>query len=161
MAEKVIDVTLASFTNTGTRSVAPYGFISARSVRAVDDEQVFESGLLYDVEKGKPIHSSGALSLKAGNSLTYNSTQRLSIFHFGASESGGFNQMLLIFAGLMQLIVVTGGTNETHYVPSREKVPFDELEGSMNISVPYRCQFEDQVCKFEVNYTVSVISSSG
>ncbi|MBT2466468.1 hypothetical protein J7E97_00970 [Streptomyces sp. ISL-66] len=161
MAEKIIDVTLASITNTGTRSVSPYGGISARSVRVKDPGQTFQSGLLYYVEAGKPIHESGVLSIKPGKSLTYNSTQRLSIFHFDALESGGFNQMLMIDSSLWQHMVTTGGSNETFYFAGRKKVFFVDLEGFFDFPWSYRAQYEDDERKFEANYTVNLISSSG
>ena len=161
MAEKIIDVTLASITNTGMRSISPYGGISAQSVRVKDEQQIFQSGLLYYKEAGKPIHESGALSLKPGKSLTYNSTQRLSISHFDAEESGGPNQMLVIHSDLWQHMVTTGGSNETFYFAGRKKVFFIDLEGFFDFPWSYRAQYEDDERKFEAAFTVNLISSSG
>ncbi|MFF7438178.1 hypothetical protein [Streptomyces sp. NPDC008122] len=161
MAEKTIDVTLASITNTGTRSVSPYGGISAQSVRVKDEEQIFQSGFLYYVEAGKPIHESGALSIKPGNSLTYNSTQRLTISHFDAEEVGGLNQMLMIYSSLQQHMVTIGGSNETYYFAGRKKIFFVDLEGFFDFPWSYRAQYEDDERTFEANYTVNLVSSSG
>ncbi|MFD5413310.1 hypothetical protein [Streptomyces nojiriensis] len=158
MAKKTIDVTLTSITNDGMRSVSPYGYIGAYSVRQADDEHVYESGILYDVDAGQPIHE-GVLKLKPGESLTYNSTKRLSISHFGFSD--GQNQMLLMESELRQHTIVTGGSNETFYFGGRKKVLFGELEAFSNFSMGYRAQYEDNDFEFTANFTVTIISSSG
>ncbi|GGU16965.1 hypothetical protein [Streptomyces lateritius] len=161
MAEKIIDVTLASITNTGNRSVSPYGGISARSVRVKDEEHTLQSGLLYNVDAGQPIHDSGALSIKPGKSLTYNSTVRLSISAFEVSETSNLNQMLMIDSSLWQHMVIKGGSNETYYFAGRKKVFFIDLEGFFDFPWSYRAQYQDDVRTFEANFTVNLISSSG
>src|SRR4249920_878676 len=76
MATKTIDVTLAAIRNAGTENVSPKGAIQARIVRAVDDEQIFQSELLYFAQAGQPIHPSGATHIPPGQSLTYNVIKR-------------------------------------------------------------------------------------
>ncbi|MFD5413309.1 hypothetical protein [Streptomyces nojiriensis] len=163
MAKRVIDVTLASISNTGNKRISPYGFISAQTVRAVDDEQVFQDKDLYQVEMGKPIHGSGALYLDPGQSLTYNITQQLSVTYFDdeGSSPGQYNQMLQIHSSLQQRIYADFALHERLYTPSRHKVHFDELEGFATIPRSYSAFYADVLCGFTANYTVNVVSSSG
>lgn len=162
MAKKVIDVTLAAMTNTGTTRVSPKGVVNARTVRAVDDEQVFETENLYFRDDGQPMHSSGVQGLAPGESLTFGVTKRLTVSHFGEESVGHLNQMLIFDPDLTQDIVVSGTLhNRVYFGCFKRKVRFDELEGFQTISCPHNAFLGDHECRFRIDYTINVASSSG
>jgi len=163
MAQKVIDVTLASITNTGTSHISPKGVINIQTVRAVDDEQVFQSENLYRRNDGQPMHPSGVQSLASGQSLTYGVTKRLTVSHFSEGESEGFNQMMIFDPDLMQDIVDLGSVSTVHYFGCfKRKVRFDELEGFQTIECLHNiAATADHNCRFTATYTINLASSSG
>src|SRR5687768_3400489 len=80
MAQKIIDVTLASMRSAGLHAVSPKGAIFARIVRAVNDEEVHQEEVLYSRAQFKqPMHPSGAFSIAPGKSLSFNVTKRLTL----------------------------------------------------------------------------------
>ena len=163
MATKTIDVTLATIQNAGTENVSPKGGIQARIVRSVNDEQIFQSELLYFTQAGQPIHPSGATHIPPGQSLTYNVTKRLTVSHFEQEAEGQLNQMLIFSRDLTQDVVV-GGTlhpDEPYQGSFNRKLRFDEMDGFNTVSVDYNVVFDGNVAhKIIVTYTVSLISSS-
>jgi hypothetical protein len=161
MATKTIDVTLASIRNKNDFSVSPVGAINARTVRAVDDEQIFESENLYlRLDREQPMHPSGVKSIPAGQSLTYNVTKRLEVSHFGLTST--VNQMLIFQRDLTERIVISGQGSEVTYQGSfNHKVRFDEIDGFQTITVDYNALHFDIVAKILVTYTVNLVSSSG
>ena len=163
MATKTIDVTLAAIRNAGTENVSPKGAIQARIVRAVDDEQIFQSELLYFAQAGQPIHPSGATHIRPGQSLTYNVIKRLTVSHFEQEAEGQLNQMLIFSRDLTQ-DVVSGGTlhpDQSYQGNFNRKLRFDEMDGFNTLSVDYNVLFDSNVAiQIIVSYTVSLISSS-
>ncbi|MET9368078.1 hypothetical protein ABZY00_09525 [Streptomyces griseoflavus] len=163
MAEKVIDVTLATITNTGTSRISPVGVISIRTVRAVDDEQVFQSQNLYQRSDGQPMHPSGVQSLASGQSLTYNTTRRLTVSHFGEESSGHLNQMMIFDPDLTQGVVELGTVDIVHYFGCfKRAVRFDEIEGFQAIECLHNiAAHPNHDCRFTANYTINLVFSSG
>ncbi|MEU9464992.1 MULTISPECIES: hypothetical protein [unclassified Streptomyces] len=163
MAEKTIDVTLASITNTGTSHISPKGVINIRTVRAVDDEQIFQSENLYQRDNGQPMHPSGVQSLAPGQSLTYSVTKRLTVSHFEEESSGHLNQMMIIDPDLTQDIVELGTVDTVHYFGCfKRKVRFDEIEGFQTIDCLHNiAALANHNCRFTANYTINLVSSSG
>ena len=160
MAAKVIDVTLATIQNVGDQSVSPDGTILCKIVRAVDDEQVFQSELLYTKNPGQPMHPSGATSVPPGQSLTYNVTKRLTVHHFDQETEGHLNQMLIFAEDLKQRHVVLGSVREEPYFgPFNSKVRFDEIDGFKTISLPYSASSGGTpIGKIEVVFTVNLVA---
>ncbi|MCP9213211.1 hypothetical protein [Streptomyces cucumeris] len=162
MAEKVIDVTLASMTNTGDTRVNPVGFIMTGTARAGDDQQVFDSGLLFDRTEGQPLNSSGVQRISPGESVTFNTTKRLTVSHPEEESEGHLKQMLLINADLTQKIAATGGVEIRPYFGCfMRKVLFDELDGFETRDEPHSIFFEGMKWSFTSTFTINVISSSG
>ncbi|MEU1722511.1 hypothetical protein ACNF49_38765 [Actinomadura sp. ATCC 39365] len=161
MATKTIDVALASIHNVGTRSVAPKGALTARIVRAVDDEQTFEAESLYlHLNLEEPLHPSGATRIKPGESLTYNVTKRLTVSHFEQETEGHLNQMLVFNQGLEEHIAFLN--EDLPYQGSfNRKVRFDEINGFQTIECDYHAFTQDVDAKILVTYTVNLVSSSG
>ncbi|MDA2138945.1 hypothetical protein PDN64_12460 [Bacillus cereus group sp. Bc256] len=149
MATKVIDVAVATIRNTGSKHVSPEGFISGLIVRAVDDEQVFEGGSLYD----------GAMdTLLPGQSITVGIIKRLTVHHFDPQESLGYNQMLVFHEELKQRYVELGRIEEVPYFgPYSFKVHFDDIAGFQTFSVGYSTT---QGHVIEVIYTVNLVASN-
>src|SRR4051812_20920245 len=128
--KKVLDVTFATMRNVGTRRASPQGFLRCAIVRAVDDEQVFQSELLYNVNEGQPMHPSGALSIPPGESLSYNVTKRLTINHYDQETEGHLNQTLIFGYELKQRYVDLGQVKVKPYFGEFNKeVRFDEIDG--------------------------------
>lgn len=163
MATKTIDVTLAVMRNAGTVGVSPKGAINARTVRAVDDEQIFQSENLYlRLEFGQPMHPSGATHISPGQSLTYNVMKRLKVSHFEQETTGHLNQMLIFNRDLTDRIVVLGQAHEVAYQGNfNRKVRFDEIDGFTTVSCDYNAFHDDVELKIIVTYTVNLVSSSG
>ncbi|PEP92728.1 hypothetical protein CN582_24760 [Bacillus wiedmannii] len=149
MATKVIDVAVATIRNIGSKPVSPEGFISGLIVRAVDDEQVFERGGLYD----------GAMdALPPGQSMTVGIIKRLTVQYFDPQESLGYNQMLVFHQELAQRYVDFGKIEEIPYFgPHSFKVYFDDIAGFQTFSVDYNTT-QDHV--IEVIYTVNLVASN-
>lgn len=149
MAAKVIDVAVATIRNTGSQRISPEGMILGSIVRAVDDEQVFQSELLYDGATG---------ILSPGQSLTVGVNKRLTVHQFDQESEGHLNQMLVFHAVLKQRYVVLGSIEERPYFgPYNYKVRFDDIAGFQTFSVPYNTT-EDH--KIEIVYTVNLIASN-
>ncbi|MBT2382440.1 hypothetical protein [Streptomyces sp. ISL-11] len=162
MAEKVIDVTLASMTNTGDTHVSPVGSIMTGTARAVDDEQVFDSGLLYDRKEGQPMHPSGVQRLLPGESVTLNTTKRLAVSYPEVESEGHFKQMLLINADLAQKIAATGEVEIRPYFGCfMHKVLFNEIDGFETLDCHHSIFFEGKKWSFTSTFTINLISSSG
>ncbi|WP_405964242.1 hypothetical protein OG713_26940 [Streptomyces sp. NBC_00723] len=163
MAEKAIDVTLAAITNTGTHHVSPKGVINIQTVRAVDDEQVFQSENLYQRSDGQPMHPSGVKSLAPGQSLTYSVTKRLTISHFEEESEGHLNQMMIFDPDLAQDVVDLGSVDTVHYFGCfKRKVRFDEIDGFQTIDCLHNIAASaDHDCRFKSTYTINLVSSSG
>ncbi len=165
MATKTIDVTLATMRNAGTVGVSPKGVINARIVRAVDDEQIFQSESLYlRLQSGQPMHPSGAKGIPPGQSLTYNVTKRLTVSHFEQETAGHLNQMLIFSRDLTEDIVVSSQVkpDQVYQGSFNRKVRFDEIDGFNTISCDYNVIFGgDVAAKIIVTYTVNLVSSSG
>ena len=163
MATKTIDVTLAAMRSAGTAPVSPKGGIQARIVRAVDDEQVFQSESLYFIQAGQPIHSSGATHILPGQSLTYNITKRLTVSRFEQEAEGQLNQILIFSRDLTQDVVVNGSLDpdKPYQGNFNRKLRFDEIDGFNTVSVDYNVIVGGDVAhKLIVIYTVNLISSS-
>ncbi|MEU1368640.1 hypothetical protein ABZ454_21220 [Streptomyces sp. NPDC005803] len=163
MATKTIDVTLAAITNTGASHVSPTGVINIRTVRAVDDEQVFQSENLYRRDSGQPIHPSGVQSIAPDQSLTYNVTKRLTVSDFGDESTGHLNQMMIFDPDLTQNIVDLGTVETVPYFGCfKRKVRFDEIEGFQEIDCLHNIAAVDgHDCRFTAQYTINLVSSSG
>ncbi|WP_159041279.1 hypothetical protein [Streptomyces sp. WM4235] len=162
MTRKTVDVTLASIANTGINRIGPMGVIVVRTVRAVDDEQVFQSGGLYARAEGEPMHPSGVQGLAPGESLTYNVTQRLAVSQFEEESVGHLNQMLILDPDLMQRIVESGTVTKVPYFGcSRRRIRFDDIDGFQAIDCLHNASFGTQECRFTASYTVNLISTSG
>ncbi|MFE4691503.1 hypothetical protein ACFRH6_15760 [Streptomyces sp. NPDC056749] len=162
MATKTIDVTLAAITNTGTDGISPEGVINIRTVRAVDDEQVFQSENLYQRSNGQPMHPSGVQGLAPGKSLTYNVTKRLAVSHFGEESAGHLNQMMIFDPDLTQDVVDLGSVDTVHYFGCfKRKVRFDEIEGFQEIDCLHNTATSGHNCRFTATYTINLVSSSG
>jgi hypothetical protein len=161
MATKTIDVTLAAIRNAGTGFVSPKGVIHARVVRAVDDEQEFQSGLLYARQSG-PIHPNGATHIPPNESLTYNVTTRLTLAHFEEEAEGQLNQMLVFSRDLTEDVVVGSSVNaDRPYQGSfNRKLRFDEIDGFNTVSCDYNIFSGDVTVKIIATYTVNLVSSS-
>ena len=162
MATKTIDVTLAAIRNAGTGFVSPKGAIQARIVRAVNDEQVFQSALLYGRDSG-PLHPSGATHIPPNTALTYNVTTRLTVSHFEEEAEGQLNEMLIFGRDLVEDVVVSGTVHpDQNYQGSfNRKVRFDEIDGFTTVSCDYNVILGgDVVAKIIVSYTVNLISST-
>ena len=163
MATKTIDVTLAAIRSAGTAPASPKGGIQARTVRAVDDEQTFQSESLYFVQAGQPIHPSGATHIPPGQALTYNTTRRLTVSHFEEEAEGQLNQMLIFSRDLTQDVVVNGILNpdQPYQGSFNRKLRFDEIDGFNTVSVDYNVIVGgDIVHKIIVTYTVNLIASA-
>ena len=161
MATKTIDVTLAAIRNAGTGVVSPKGAIQARVVRAVDDEQVFQSELLYFRQSG-PIHPSGATNIRPNESLTYNVTARLTLAHFEEESANQLNQMLIFGRDLTEDLVV-GGTvdaDRPYQGSFNRKLRFDEIDEFNTVSCDYNIFSGDVTVKIIATYTVNLVSSS-
>jgi hypothetical protein len=161
MATKTIDVTLAAMRNAGAGFVSPKGAIQARIVRAVDDEQVFQSGLLYGRQSG-PIHPGGATHIPPDEGLTYNVTTRLTVSHFEEEAEGQLNEMLIFGRDLTEDIVVGGfvDPDQPYQGSFNRKVRFDEIDGFTTVSCDYNVLRGDVPVKLIVTYTVNLISST-
>ena len=122
MATKLIAVTLANIQNTGDIPVSPRGFIACQTVRAQDDQQVFQSEILYDSNQG-------TIRIPPGESRSFNVMRQLTVSHFDDSESEGLNQGLLILSELKQNFVANGSQQTENYFGSRKKVRFDDITG--------------------------------
>ncbi|MER7370721.1 hypothetical protein [Nonomuraea wenchangensis] len=158
MATKTVDVTLASIKNTNHFGASPVGVINAKTVRAIDDEEVFQNENLYlRLDRNKPMHSSGATFIPAGKSLTYNVTKRLTVSHEGLDSTE--NQMLMLAYDLTDTIVVSGQAHEVIYQGSfNHTIHFDDIIGFQAITLDYNAIHFDIVAKILVNYTVDLVS---
>ena len=146
MAAKIIDVSVATIRNTGSQRVSPLGFIFGRTVRAVDDEQVFQSEVIY----------AGATGILPGQSLTVGVKKRLTIVHFDQESEGRVNQMLVFHADLKQRHIVLGSNEERPYSgPGNFKVQFNDIAGFQRFSVPYIATADH---KIEVVYTLDLFA---
>ncbi|MFF5758903.1 hypothetical protein [Streptomyces longwoodensis] len=162
MAEKEIDVTLAAITNTGTDGISPKGVINICTVRAVDDEQVFQSENLYQRSNGQPMHPSGVQGLAPGGSLTYNVTKRLTVSHFEEESEGHLNQMMIFDPDLTQDVVDLGSINTVNYFGCfKRQVRFDEIEGFQTIDCLHNIAASGHNCRFTATYTINLVSSFG
>jgi hypothetical protein len=159
MATKTIDVTLETIRNASTFSVAPKGAINARTVRAVDDEQIFQSENLYlHLDSGGPIHPGGATHIPPGQTLAFNVTKRLKVSHFGVESVGHLNQMLIFQRDLTERLVAAGQGHDASYQGNfNHKVRFDEINEFQTISVDYRAIHFDVTAKIIVTYAVNLI----
>jgi hypothetical protein len=115
MSYKTIDVTLASIRNVGPEWVGPKGAIYAQRARAQDDEQIFQTEILYNAELDGPIHPNGARGIAPGQSLIYNVTKRFSIHDFGDHEIGGLNEMLMFDSDLIEKFIISGHVETKPY----------------------------------------------
>jgi hypothetical protein len=162
MATKTIAVTLASIQNTGKINISPRGIMQCRTVRAVDDEQVFQRGTLYFREQGErpvPMHPSGAQFIPPGESLSYNVMEQLAVSQFDeeSERKQHFNQMLMLFAELTQRVVVSGNLRtEPYFGDSFKHVRFDDIDGFNTVTCFFNTATED-VARFTVTYTVSLL----
>jgi hypothetical protein len=148
MSKKIIDVSIATIRNYGSKHVSPDGFLWGRIVRAVDDDQVFQSEILYN----------GPMGIPPGQSLTIGVNKRLTIHHFDQESEGHLNQMLVFQYDLKQHHVVLGRVEELPYFgPYSFKVRFDDIAGFQTFPVTYNTT-EDH--KIEVVYTVNLVSSN-
>jgi hypothetical protein len=162
MAKKVIDVTLASITNTGNTRVSPLGTMSAQTARSVDDEQIFDSGFLYDRDDGQPMHPSGVQRLLPGESVTFNTTKRLTVSYPQVESEGNYQQMLLIHSSLTQKIAGDGGEEIRPYFGCfKKKIFFNELDGFQTIECLPSIFFDGKEWHFTATFTINLISSSG
>ncbi|MFF4192743.1 hypothetical protein [Nonomuraea sp. NPDC001831] len=161
MATKTVDVTLASIQNKSPFGVSPTGTICVRTVRAVDDEQIYQNEVLYSrLDREEPMHPSGATYVPAGQSLTYNVTRRLDVSYYGLASS--VNQMLIFYRDLTEYIVVTGQVHEEPYQGSyNRKVRYDEIDGFQAITLDYEAIYQNVTANLRVTYTVNLVSSSG
>lgn len=163
MATKTIDVTLATIRNVGRFAVGPKGVIRCAIARAVDDEQIFQVGLLYSrLRSEDPIHPSGARGILPGQSLSYNVTKRLTLNHFDQETEGHLNQMLIFSRDLKEDLIV-----DHHLFPDRpyqgdfiRKVRFEEIDGFNIVTCGYQVIFTDSVVRAEIAvvFTVTLIS---
>ncbi|GAA1761138.1 hypothetical protein ACBR40_26905 [Nonomuraea sp. AD125B] len=160
MATKTIDVSLASIRNTNDFKVSPAGVINAQSVRAVDDEQIFDSqNLFLRPDRDHPLHPSGALFIPPGQSLTYNVTRRLQISHFDAESTGALNQMLIFRRELTERMVVDSEPDDVSYQGNlNHRVLFDEINGFREVTVDYTAIHGDVRAKILVTYTVNRVA---
>jgi hypothetical protein len=149
MATKLIAVTLANIQNTGTVGISPRGIIRCQTVRAVDDEQVFQSEILYNSDQG-------TIRIPPGESRSFNVMRQLTVSHFGDDESGGLNQMLLIFSELTQNFVVSGNLQTDIYFGGRKKVRFDDITGFDTVTC-FQNTAGAEPARFTATYTVSVL----
>lgn len=148
MATKVIDVSVATIRNYGSKYVSPKGIILSRIVRAVDDEQIFQSEILFD----------GGVGLQPGQSVTVGVYKRLTVHHFDPQESQGLNQMLVFHEDLKQRHVVLGaGEDLPYFGPYNFRVRFDEITGFHTFPVPYNTT---EGHKIEIVYTVNLVASN-
>ncbi|MEU4511668.1 hypothetical protein AB0G05_19430 [Nonomuraea wenchangensis] len=160
MATKTIDVSLASIRNTNDFKVSPAGVINAQSVRALDDEQIFDSqNLFLRLDRDHPLHPSGALFIPPGQSLTYNVTKRLKISHFDMENTDALNQMLIFRRDLTERMVAGSAPDEVNYQGNfNHQVLFDEINGFREVTVDYTAINGDVRAKILVTYTVNRIS---
>jgi hypothetical protein len=160
MATKTIAVTLASIQNTGTINISPRGIIQCATVRAVDDQQVFQRGTLYFREQGErpvPMHPSGAEFILPGESLSYNVMEQLNVSQFDEQNEEHLDQMLLLFAELTQHVVVNGNLRtEPYFGDGFKHVPFDDIDGFNIVTCFFNTATED-IARFTVTYTVSLL----
>ncbi|WP_242281191.1 hypothetical protein [Bacillus cereus group sp. BfR-BA-01347] len=148
MATKVIDVSIATIRNTGSERVSPEGNIWGRIVRAVNDDEIFQSENIYN----------GGMGILPGQSLTIGVNKRLTVHHFGEESPGHLNQMLVFQYDLKQRYVVLGHVEEDLYFGSYSfKVRFDDIAGFQTFSVPYNTTHGH---KIEVVYTVNLVASN-
>lgn len=146
MATKIIDVTLATLRNYGTRAVTPEGSIWAMITRAVDDKQVFQSGTLYN----------GAIPILPGESVTVGINNRLTLQQF-PNETQGYSQMLVLHSDLKQETVHSGNVGEEPYFGLfMRKIRFDDINGFFTLTEPCNTTQEH---KFEAIFTINVVSS--
>ncbi|MHA4151459.1 hypothetical protein [Bacillus cereus] len=147
MATKIIDVTLATLRNYGTRDVTPEGYIWAMTTRAVDDEQVFQTEVLYH----------GAITIPPGQSVTVGINKRLTVQQFDPQETQGYNQMLVLHADLKQQYFHSGNVGEVpYYGLFMRKIRFDDINGFFTMTHPCNTTLEH---KFEAIFTINVVSS--
>lgn len=148
MSTKVIDVSIATIRNYGSKHVSPDGFLWGRIVRAVDDDQIFQSEILYD----------GPMGIPPGQSLTIGVNKRLTVHDFGQESEGHLNQMLVFQYDLKQHHVVSGNAEELPYFgPYSFKVRFDDIAGFQTFPVLYNTVVDH---KIEVVYTVNLVASN-
>jgi hypothetical protein len=149
MAKKLIAVTLANIQNTGKIGISPQGIIRCQIVRAIDDEQVFQSEILYNSDQG-------TIRIPPGESRSLNVMKQLTVSHFGLDEGGGLNQMLLIFSELSQNFVVIGSLETRPYFGDRKKVRFDEITGFDTVTVLQNTAGAE-TARFTATYTISLL----
>lgn len=148
MSTKIIDVSIATIRNYGSKHVSPDGFIWGRIVRAVDDDQIFQSETLYD----------GPMGIPPGQSRTIGVNKRLTVHYFGEESEGHLNQMLVFQYDLTQHYVVSGNAEELRYFgPYSKKVPFDDIAGFQTFPTLYNTT---EGHKIEVVYTVNLVASN-
>jgi hypothetical protein len=149
MATKLIAVTLANIRNTGDVHISPRGIIRCQSVRAVEDEQVFQTEILYNSDQG-------TIVVPPGESRSPNVTRHLSISHFGDESVGHLNQMLYLFSELSQNFVISGRLETDNYFGGRQKVRFDEISGFDTVTMLQNTAGA-LTARFTATYTVSLL----
>lgn len=146
MSRKIIDVSIASIRNYGSKRVSPEGIIWGRIVRSIDDDQIFQSELLYN----------GATVILPGQSLTVGVNKRLTVHRYSQESPGRLNQMLVFQKDLKQRHVVLGRVEELPYFgPYSFKVRYEDITGFQTFNVSYNTT-EDH--KIEVVYTVNLVA---
>lgn len=148
MATKLIAVTLANIQNTGAVHISPRGIIRCQTVNSINDEQVYQSEILYHSDQG-------TIRIPPGESRSPNVTRQLTVSHFG--DDGGPNQMLLIFSELSQTFVVIGTPQTDNYFGSRKKIRFDEINGFDTFTHLQNTAGAEPVARFTATYTVSLL----
>lgn len=148
MATKLIAVTLANIQNTGTVDISPRGIIRCQTVHSINDEQVFQSEILYNSDQG-------TIRIPPGESRSPNVTRQLTVSHFG--DDGGPNQMLLFFNDLTQTFVISGSLRTENYFGSRKKVRFDEITGFDTVTHLQNTAGSEPAARFTATYTVSIL----
>ena len=152
MTTKLIAVTLASIENTGTVPISPRGLIRCQTVRAVNDEEVHQSAILYDSDRG-------ALFIPPGESRSPSVTQQLTVSHFDQESEGHLNEALLLFSELTQNFVVNGSLKTDIYFGGRKLVRFGEIKGFDVVTVLQNTASAEPA-RFTATYTINVLKVS-
>lgn len=160
MATKTIDVTLVAIRNTGERRVAPKGLILCQITRAVDDEQIFRTELLYNrTRPDEPIHLNGARFISPNESLNYDVVKTLTVQRFDKETEGQLNQMLVLHHELSEVLSDSFSVSEIGYLGSRRRhVQFDEITEVHNFTQSYSAFTGDVRASIEVEFTVTLIA---
>jgi hypothetical protein len=142
---KTIDVTFATMRNVGPVGVSPKGVIWGQTVRAVSDEEIHQSEVLYSrLQPGQPMHPSGATNIQPGQALSFNVTKRLTVHS---------DEMLMFSRDLKE------SEDEIYQGSFNRKVRFEEIEGITTVSCDYRVVHGGQETrKIVVDFIVNLIS---